>query len=217
MSTGLTAKTCTPCRGGIPALTSEEAQRYLHRRRTGRSWTTDGRSSVPTGSRTSARRLTSWRRRARSPRPRAITRTLHSAGATPRFRCTPRRSTVYTRTTSSWQRSSTGSRRGNADPEFAPRAAVTAARVSGTGPWFHQELLTARLLRRCGVTKLRRHRQFCSSLGNATNPSSMSSRSASASTRTKLPISASGTLARPVSSVGSPPFIQVRLRKLPPQ
>ena len=29
MSTGLTAKTCTPCRGGIPALTSEEAQRYL--------------------------------------------------------------------------------------------------------------------------------------------------------------------------------------------
>ena len=29
MSTGLAEKTCTPCRGGIPALTSEEAQRYL--------------------------------------------------------------------------------------------------------------------------------------------------------------------------------------------
>jgi 4a-hydroxytetrahydrobiopterin dehydratase len=29
MSTELAEKTCTPCRGGIPALTSEEAQRYL--------------------------------------------------------------------------------------------------------------------------------------------------------------------------------------------
>jgi 4a-hydroxytetrahydrobiopterin dehydratase len=29
MSTKLAEKTCTPCRGGIPALTSEEAQRYL--------------------------------------------------------------------------------------------------------------------------------------------------------------------------------------------
>ena len=29
MSTDLAEKTCTPCRGGIPALTSEEAQRYL--------------------------------------------------------------------------------------------------------------------------------------------------------------------------------------------
>lgn len=28
MSTSLTQKTCTPCRGGVPALTQAEAQRY---------------------------------------------------------------------------------------------------------------------------------------------------------------------------------------------
>ena len=42
MSTDLAEKTCTPCRGGIPALTSEDAQRYLAQ---ARNWTLldDGR------------------------------------------------------------------------------------------------------------------------------------------------------------------------------
>src|SRR5215469_3693625 len=70
--------------------------------------TPDG-SSVPTGSETLARLSSLSSGQRRSPKPKVITQTSLLAGVTRRFRCKPKRSRDCTRTTSSWQRSSTAS------------------------------------------------------------------------------------------------------------
>src|SRR5262249_4437657 len=95
-------KTCTPCRGGVPPLTREQAER-LHAeapdwqlpeeaRHIERSF----RFSNFRGGSPSSRKLVSSRKL------KAIIQMSASVGATPRFLCRPRKSKDYMRTTSSW-------------------------------------------------------------------------------------------------------------------
>ena len=137
MPNALAAKSCTPCRGGIPPLTIEEAQVYLAQ---APDWDLldDSRKIQRTYRFKNFREALGFvRRRASSPRPRGIIPTSPLAGAMPPSRCRPRRSKVCTRTTSSWRRSSTVCRRTNAGlippaPGLADQA-IVSSRLKRTG------------------------------------------------------------------------------------
>ena len=117
MANALAEKSCTPCRGGIPPLTTEQALRYLAQ---APDWALldDGRKIQRTYRFKNFREALGFvqRRRASSPRPRAIIPTSPLAGAMPRSRCRPRRSRACTRMTSSWPPSSTACRQLSAHP-----------------------------------------------------------------------------------------------------
>ena len=136
--TELAAKTCTPCRGGVPPLEPAEAEAYLGE---AADWSLLGRrpsgSSAPSGSRTSSRRFAFVGRVARrSPRPRATTPTSASAGATPRSRSIPTRSKACTRTTSSWRPRSTALARPRAGLKPERRAGLTRpCGQANSRPW----------------------------------------------------------------------------------
>src|SRR5260370_15530083 len=103
MTEALASKTCTPCRGGIPPLTREQAELFheqapdwqlaeeAHRIESGAS-----------GFAISGRRLPLFRRLVNSRKLKAIIRISASVGAMRRSLCRPRRSRDCTRTTSSW-------------------------------------------------------------------------------------------------------------------
>jgi hypothetical protein len=55
-SMNLAEKTCTPCRGGVPPLTAQQAEDCARRHPNGRSWTMHAASNVPSGFETSAKR-----------------------------------------------------------------------------------------------------------------------------------------------------------------
>src|SRR5688572_26591997 len=105
-NTTLALKSCTPCRGGIPPLTREEAE--AHHRQTP-DWT------LLDDARQMERRFTfenfveafAFVQQASDL---AQSEGHHPDMATRRFRSTPTRSGVCTKTTSSWRRSSTRSR-----------------------------------------------------------------------------------------------------------
>ena len=98
----LASKTCTPCRGGIPPLTREQAELFhaqapdwqLRRKLTA--------SSGASGFAISGRRLPLFRRLVNSRKLKAIIRISASVGAMRRSLCRPRRSRDCMRTTSSW-------------------------------------------------------------------------------------------------------------------
>src|SRR3954454_14092737 len=107
MAETLVEKVCTPCRGGIPPLPREEAERYLGQV-PGWELADDARLLRRTFRLAHFREaLASCTPSARSPRPMGTTPTCASAGATPPSRCGPRRSRGCTRTTSSWRPRST--------------------------------------------------------------------------------------------------------------
>ena len=80
MTETLAEKACTPCRGGIPPLTHEEAERF---RAQASDWDLrdDAHRSGPSGSGTFAKQGPLSKRSVNSPRPKAIIRTSASAGA----------------------------------------------------------------------------------------------------------------------------------------
>ena len=103
MTSVLTEKTCTPCRGGEPPLTVEEAEAY---RVQAPEWVL--RDEATRIERTY--RFKSFgdafafvRVAGDSPRRNSIIQISVSGGAIPRSRCAPRRSKVCTRTISSWR------------------------------------------------------------------------------------------------------------------
>jgi hypothetical protein len=108
MTEELTQKVCTPCRGGIPPLTREEAERYLGQVQ---NWELldDARQIERTYRFKSFREALAFVQGvgALAPRLSGITPTSASAGATPGSRSRPRRSRDCTRTTSSWRPRST--------------------------------------------------------------------------------------------------------------
>ena len=103
MPNTLAAKSCTPCRGGIPPLTIEEAQGYLPQ---APDWQLldDGGKIQRTYRFKNFREALGFVQRAGEL---AEAEGHHP----PRSRCRRRRSKVCTRTTSSWRRSSTVCRR----------------------------------------------------------------------------------------------------------
>src|SRR3954451_24730782 len=93
----LAAKSCTPCRGGVPPLTEEEVS--VNQRKTPEWDVTDGSRRIERTFKFKnfaeafgfVNRWLIW------PKPRAITRMSASAGATPPCRCKQRRSKDCTR------------------------------------------------------------------------------------------------------------------------
>ena len=100
-------KTCTPCRGGIPPLTREQAELFHEQPQTGNCWRKLTASSGASGFAISGRHLPLFRRLVNSRKLNAIIRISTSVGAMQRSRCRPRRSRDCMRTTSSWQPRST--------------------------------------------------------------------------------------------------------------
>jgi hypothetical protein len=101
MTEALASKTCTPCRGGIPPLTREQAE-LAHRLQTGNWRRKLTASSGVSGFAISGRRLPLFRRLVNSRKLKAIIRISASVGAMQRSRCRQRRSRDCMRTTSSW-------------------------------------------------------------------------------------------------------------------
>jgi pterin-4a-carbinolamine dehydratase len=105
MTTALAEKTCTPCRGGIPPLTPEEAESF---RTQAPEWKLldDATRIERTYRFVNFREAFAFVAKAAEL---AETEGHHPdisfGGATRRFRCAPRRSRACTRTISSWPRS----------------------------------------------------------------------------------------------------------------
>ena len=98
----LVAKSCTPCKGGIPPLTEGEAQTF-HAQVAKWELSDEARRIERTFRfKNFGEALASCRRLGSSRRLKGITPTSASDGATPRWRCRRRRSKACTRTISSW-------------------------------------------------------------------------------------------------------------------
>ena len=78
MTEMLAEKTCTPCRGGIPPLTRDQAQRLQAQA----CLTMPTASNAHFDSAISGKRWPLFRKSVNSPRPKAITPTSASAGVT---------------------------------------------------------------------------------------------------------------------------------------
>jgi hypothetical protein len=122
MTEELTQKVCTPCQGGIPPLTHEEAAQHLGLVQ-GWELLDDARRIERTD-----RFKNFWEALAfvqgfgeLAEAEGGTTRTSVSAGATPRSLCRPRRSRGCTRTTSSWRRRSTVGPAEETPPEIEDR------------------------------------------------------------------------------------------------
>ena len=104
----LAEKTCTPCRGGVPPLTAQEAEDY---RRQAPEWSlADDATRIERTYRfRNFRDAFGFRRTGRAiwPRKRGTIPISASAGATRPSRCAQRKSRACTRTISSWRRNST--------------------------------------------------------------------------------------------------------------
>src|SRR5262249_36124744 len=102
MAETLVEKTCTPCRGGIPPLTREEAER-LHSQAPQWELLDDAhRIARSFRFRNFREALNFVDSVSELPRRKAIILTSISAGATRLSRCARRRSKDFTRTISSW-------------------------------------------------------------------------------------------------------------------
>src|SRR5215204_7003436 len=104
-ASSLAAKSCTPCGGGIPPLSAEDVA--THQRQMP-EWSVqeEARRIERTFKfKNFAEAFAFVQQAADLARPRAITRTSASAGATRRSRYKRRRSRACTRTISSWRRS----------------------------------------------------------------------------------------------------------------
>jgi hypothetical protein len=102
MTEALASKTCTPCRGGIPPLTREQAELFMRGLRIGSYWRKLTASSGASGFAISGRRLPLFKRLVNSRKLKAIIRISASVAVTRRSLCRPRRLRDCTRTTSSW-------------------------------------------------------------------------------------------------------------------
>jgi 4a-hydroxytetrahydrobiopterin dehydratase len=142
MPNALAAKSCTPCRGGIPPLTIEEVQGYLAQ---APDWDLldDDRKIQRTYRFRNFREALGFVQRAGE--------LVEAGGHHPDILFGWGYATVSlqtkkikgcTRTTSSWRRSSTASRRRSAGSNVTSRVAVTTARASGSGPCLREECLT---------------------------------------------------------------------------
>ena len=109
MASALAEKACTPCRGGVPPLTREEAEGY---RGQAPDWALmDGAARIERRFRFKDFRaaFAFVARAAELAEAEGHHADITFGWATPRSRCGPRRSRACTITTSSWPRSSTAS------------------------------------------------------------------------------------------------------------
>ena len=104
MTMNLAEKTCTPCRGGVPPLTAQEAEEL---RRQAPEWALmdEAHRIERTFRFRDFREALTFVQKVGDL---AESEGRHSAGATRRCPCGPRRSRDCTRTISSWQQRSTG-------------------------------------------------------------------------------------------------------------
>ena len=106
MATDIAQKTCTPCRGGVPPLTPEEASDYLSQTpgwellEEARLLRCKFKFADFQNHSASSIRSADWQNE------RDIILTSASAGVTPQSRCRLTRSRACTKTISSWQRRS---------------------------------------------------------------------------------------------------------------
>ena len=107
MAEALAGKTCTPCRGGVPPLTREQAD-IFHAQAPDWKLSEDVHHIERSFRfRNSAKRLPLFRRLVNSRKLKAIIRVSASVGVMRRSLCRPRRSMDCMRTTSSWPPRST--------------------------------------------------------------------------------------------------------------
>ena len=106
MATVIAQKTCTPCRGGVPPLTPEEAADSCPRPLAGNCWSRRTCCAANSNSRISGNRLASSTRSADWRNKRDIIQTSVSAGVMRQSHCRLIRSRACTKTISSWQRRS---------------------------------------------------------------------------------------------------------------
>ena len=102
MTEALASKTCTPCRGGTPPLTREQAELFHAQAPDWQLAEEAHRIERSFRFRNFREALTLFRRLVNSQRPKAIIRISASVGAMRRSLCRPRRSRDCMRTTSSW-------------------------------------------------------------------------------------------------------------------
>jgi hypothetical protein len=102
MTEALASKTCTPCRGGIPPLTREQADILQPQTPDWRLAEEAHRIERSFRFRNFREALTLFRRLVNSRKLKAIIRISASVGAMRRSLCKPRRSRDCMRTTSSW-------------------------------------------------------------------------------------------------------------------
>ena len=108
MTETLAEKKCTPCRGGIPPLTHEEAERFQSQTPNWELRDDAHRIERTFRFRNFQEALGLFEPWVTWLKPKAITPISASAGVTRRSRCAPRRSRDCTRTILSWRASSIG-------------------------------------------------------------------------------------------------------------